>query len=78
MIAARVAYYKSQRQDWFRLFLLPTAIKEMQKAVMSSRNSQGVVALLDNRVNFRSYGRKILAALEPFAKINYLDLSWFY
>jgi ATP-dependent DNA helicase DinG len=77
LVAARVAYYKSQRQDWFRLFLLPTAIKEMQKAVMSSRNSQGLVALLDNRVNFRSYGSKILAALEPFAKINYLDLSWF-
>ena len=78
LVAAKVTYYKNQRQDWFRLFLLPTAIKEMQKAVMSSRNSQGVVALLDNRVNFRSYGPKILAALEPFAKINYLDLSWFY
>ena len=77
LIAARVAYYKNQGKDWFRYYLLPIAIKEMQTSLMSIRNEQGVVALLDNRVNFRSYGNTILKALEPFAKISYLDLSWF-
>lgn len=77
LVAGRVTYYKHQRQDWFRLYLLPTALKEIQQAVMPLRESQGIVALLDNRVNFRSYGNKILTALEPYAKINYLDASWF-
>ncbi|MEA5421351.1 hypothetical protein VB712_19170 [Spirulina sp. CCNP1310] len=46
---------------------------ELQRAVMPVREVQGVVALLDNRVNHRSYGRKILNALEPLARINYID-----
>ncbi|MGH2416343.1 MAG: helicase C-terminal domain-containing protein, partial [Microcystaceae cyanobacterium] len=77
LVAGRVAYYKHQRQDWFRLYLLPTALKEIQRAVMPLRESQGIVALLDNRVNHRSYGSQILTALEPCARINYLDPSWF-
>ena len=77
LVAARVAYYKSQGQDWFRCYLLPTALRELQRAVMPLRTSQGVVALFDNRVNHRSYGKTILSALEPYAKINYFDPSWF-
>ena len=77
LVAGRVAYYKRQHQDWFRVYLLPTALREIQRAVLPLRESQGVVALLDNRVNHRSYGKKILTALEPCAKFNYLDPSWF-
>jgi ATP-dependent DNA helicase DinG len=77
LVAGQVAYYKRQRQDWFRLYLLPTALREIQRAVMPLRESQGIVALLDNRVNYRSYGTQILKALEPCAKINYIDPSWF-
>ena len=77
LVAGRVAYYKSKRQDWFRLYLLPTALREIQRAVVPIRESQGVVALLDNRVNHRSYGKKILSALEPCARINYIDPGWF-
>ncbi|MGF1481042.1 MAG: helicase C-terminal domain-containing protein [Cyanophyceae cyanobacterium] len=77
LVAGQVAYYKRQRQDWFRLYLLPTALRELQRAVIPIRDSQGVVALLDNRVNHRSYGSQILNALEPCARINYLDASWF-
>ena len=76
LVAGRVAYYKRQHQDWFRLYLLPTALRELQRAVIPIRSAQGVVALLDNRVNHRSYGSKILNALEPYARINYLDSSW--
>ena len=77
LVASRVAYYKSQRQDWFRLYLLPTALKAIQQAIIPLRESQGIVALLDNRVNYRSYGKTILSALEPCARINYIDPTWF-
>ncbi|NJP18487.1 MAG: ATP-dependent DNA helicase [Hydrococcus sp. CRU_1_1] len=77
LVAGRVAYYKRQRQDWFRLYLLPTALREIQRAVMPLRESQGIVALLDNRVNYRSYGSRTLTALEPYARINYIDPNWF-
>nr|WP_242032947.1 helicase C-terminal domain-containing protein [Oscillatoria sp. FACHB-1406] len=77
LVAARVAYHKRKHQDWFRYYLLPTALRELQRAVVPLRESQGIVALLDNRVNHRSYGRQILAALEPLARINYIDRAWF-
>lgn len=76
LVAGQVAYYKEQRLDWFRLYLLPAALRELQRAIAPVRESQGVVALLDNRVNHRSYGRQVLSALSPFAQINYLDASW--
>ncbi|MGG6296743.1 helicase C-terminal domain-containing protein [Leptolyngbya sp. AN02str] len=77
LIAGRVNYYKRHRQDWFRLFLLPNALSELQRAIAPMRESQGVVALLDNRVNYRSYGKQVLAALTPLARINYIDASLF-
>jgi ATP-dependent DNA helicase DinG len=77
LVAAKVAYYKSKRENWFHSYLLPTAIKQMQTALISIRKGEGVVALLDNRINYRSYGTNILESLEPFAKINYFDLTWF-
>ncbi|MDJ0731157.1 MAG: ATP-dependent DNA helicase [Crocosphaera sp.] len=76
LVAAQVNYYKKRHKDWFRFYLLPTALKEIQRAVMPLRESQGIVALLDNRVNYRSYGNLILTALEPYAKIDYIDRNW--
>lgn len=77
LVAGRVAYYKRLRQDWFRLYLLPTALSDLQRAVASVRSRQGVVALLDSRVIHRSYGHQILTALTPMARISYLDASLF-
>ena len=77
LIANRVAYYKNRRKDWFRLYLLPTALKTLEQTVVPLRESQSIIALLDNRVNSRSYGRAILATLEPCARINYIDPTWF-
>jgi ATP-dependent DNA helicase DinG len=77
LVAGRVAYYKKQRQDWFRLYLLPEALSELQRAIAPVRESQGVVALLDNRVNHRSYGHQVLAALSPLARIDYIDPELF-
>lgn len=77
LVANRVAYYKNRRQDWFRLYLLPTALKTLEQAIVPWRESQSIVALLDNRVNSRSYGQAILAILEPYARISYIDPTWF-
>ncbi|MEL7242291.1 MAG: ATP-dependent DNA helicase [Cyanobacteria bacterium J06629_18] len=77
LVAGRVAYYKHSHQDWFRLYLLPTALNELQRAIAPARNSSSVVALLDSRVIYRSYGAQVLAALSPLSRINYLDPSLF-
>ena len=77
LIASRVAYYKNRKKDWFRLYLLPTALKTLEQTVVPLRESQSIIALLDNRVNSRSYGRAILSTLEPCARINYIDPTWF-
>ncbi|PHM08863.1 helicase C-terminal domain-containing protein, partial [Nostoc sp. 'Peltigera malacea cyanobiont' DB3992] len=77
LVAGRVAFYKRSHQDWFRLYLLPAALNELQRAIAPVRESQGIVALLDSRVVNRSYGAQILAALSPLARINYLDPSLF-
>ncbi|OLP17718.1 helicase [Leptolyngbya sp. 'hensonii'] len=77
LVAGRVAYFKRLRQDWFRLYLLPAALSELQRAVAPVRDCQGVVALLDNRVIHRSYGAQVLTALSPLARINYVDASLF-
>ncbi|WP_373528775.1 helicase C-terminal domain-containing protein [Nostoc sp.] len=77
LVAARVGYYKRSHQDWFRLYLLPAALNELQRAIAPVRESQGIVALLDSRVVNRSYGAQILSALSPLARINYLDPSLF-
>jgi len=77
LVAGRVAYYKHSHQDWFRLYLLPTALNELQRAIAPARDSSSVVALLDSRVIYRSYGAQVLAALSPLSRINYLDPSLF-
>ena len=76
LVAARVKDYKQLRQDWFRLYLLPTALMALQRAVFPVRSARGLVALLDSRVIHRIYGTQVLAALSPYARINYLDDRW--
>lgn len=77
LVSGRVSYYKKLRQDWFRLYLLPVALSELQRAIAPVRERQGIVALLDNRVIHRSYGHHVLTALNPAARISYLDMSLF-
>ncbi|WP_353932829.1 ATP-dependent DNA helicase [Okeanomitos corallinicola TIOX110] len=77
LVAGRVAHYKRSHQDWFRLYLLPTALNELQRAIAPVREHKGIVALFDTRVVNRSYGAQILTALSPLARLNYLDPSLF-
>jgi len=76
MVAGRVAFHKRRRQDWFRLYLFPTAVTELQRAVAPSRLHGGTVALLDTRVHYRSYGAQILEALSPAACTRSLPTDW--
>lgn len=85
-VAARVDNYKRHRRDWFRLYLLPTALSELQRAVApmraGDRDSPGdrrsLIALLDTRVVRRSYGQQVLGALSPIARTSYLDPHWLF
>ncbi len=77
LVAGRVAHYKRLREDWFRNYLLPQCLSNLQRAIAPVRESQGLVALLDTRVLHRSYGQNILSALSPAARINYLDHQLF-
>jgi ATP-dependent DNA helicase DinG len=77
LVAGRVAYHKRLRQDWFRLYLFPTAVTELQRAIAPLRAHPGGVALLDTRVHYRSYGRQLLDALSPLACSRSLHPDWF-
>ncbi len=76
VVAAKVAFYKQQRRDWFRLYLLPTGLRILHRAIAPMRSSQGIVAIFDNRIGRRIYGQQVLASLNPAVRINYRDLSW--
>jgi ATP-dependent DNA helicase DinG len=73
LVAGRVAHFKRLRQDWFRLYLLPVALRELQLALAPVRVQQGRVVLLDNRINHRSYGQQFLNVLSPSARTPYLE-----
>ncbi len=71
-----VAPVRSQASDSYasNSYILDSNILSCEPA---NDAANGVVAILDNRVNHRSYGRQILAALSPAARSSYLDISWF-
>jgi ATP-dependent DNA helicase DinG len=73
LVAGRVAHFKRLRQDWFRLYLLPMALRELQLAIAPVRAQQGSVVLLDNRLHHRSYGKQFLNVLSPSARVPHLE-----
>jgi ATP-dependent DNA helicase DinG len=75
LVAAKVSFYKQQKQDWFRLYLLPTGLRILHRAIAPMRSDQGIVAIFDNRIDRRIYGQQVLASLNPAVRINYLDLN---
>jgi ATP-dependent DNA helicase DinG len=75
LVAAKVSFYKQQRQDWFRLYLLPTGLRILHRAIDPIRSSQGIVAIFDSRIDRRIYGQQVLAALQPSVRIKYADLG---
>lgn len=77
LVAGRVTQYKAQRLNWFTHYLLPETLNELQRAIAPLRQGHGIVALLDNRVNHRSYGHHILGAISPYNRLGYLDETSF-
>ena len=75
LVAAKVSFYKQQKQDWFRLYLLPTGLRILHRALAPMRSSQGIVAIFDNRIDRRIYGQQVLASLAPARRISYLELN---
>jgi ATP-dependent DNA helicase DinG len=73
LIAAQVEIYKQQRRDWFRPFLLPIGLRMLLRSISVLRSGQGLLVILDNRLNHRSYGQQILAALQPCVKQTRLE-----
>ncbi|MBJ7898313.1 MAG: ATP-dependent DNA helicase [Cyanobacteria bacterium RI_101] len=76
LVASRVNAHKRRHQDWFRDYLLPSALQAIQRAVLPLGEETKLLAILDSRVNSRSYGPQILALLEPYARLNDLDGAW--
>jgi ATP-dependent DNA helicase DinG len=70
LVAAKVSGYKQQRQDWFRQYLLPAGMKVLRRSIATVVRSAGLVAILDNRTNNRSYGPQIIATLGAVAKVD--------
>ncbi len=70
--AARVEALKREGRDWFRELLLPDALALLAPAVAPIRQSGGRLAILDGRLRRRSWGRQILAKLEPWTALHRL------
>ncbi len=71
-IAARVEMLKHQGRNWFREFLLPETLLVLLKSVAIIRGKDVRVAILDGRMHYRSWGKLIFDALEPWVNLERL------
>ena len=73
LTAARVGVLRRQGRDWFRELLLPDALLRLQLGVASLRRQGGTrLAILDGRLRGRSWGQRVLQALEPWVNLSRL------
>jgi ATP-dependent DNA helicase DinG len=72
LTAAQVQALRHQGRDWFRERLLPDGLTRLQLAVAGVRRSGGRLAILDGRLRGRSWGRQVLAALDPWLQLSRL------
>ena len=71
-IAATVEMLKHQGRDWFREFLLPETLTTLLKSLAIIRGKDVRVAILDGRMHYRSWGKLIFEALEPWVALERL------
>ena len=71
-VAARVDILKYQGRNWFREFLLPETLVILLKSVAIIRDKDVRVAILDGRMHYRSWGKFIFKALEPWVNLERL------
>jgi len=70
--AAKVEMLRHQGRDWFREFLLPETVTTLLKSLSIIRGKDVRVAILDGRMYFRSWGKLIFKALEPWIALERL------
>tara|TARA_Y100001968_G_scaffold305264_1_gene320961 strand:- start:12 stop:1460 length:1449 start_codon:yes stop_codon:yes gene_type:complete len=71
-VAAKVEMLKHQGHDWFREFLFPEALTMLLKSLTVIRGKDVRVAILDGRMHYRSWGKLIFEALEPWVALERL------
>ncbi len=71
-IAAKVEMLKHQGRDWFREFLFPETLTILLKSLATMRGKDIRVAILDGRMHYRSWGKQIFEALEPWVELERL------
>jgi len=71
-IAAKVEMLKHQGRDWFREFLFPETLTTLLKSLATIRGEDVRVAILDGRMHYRSWGKLIFEALEPWVALERL------
>ena len=67
-----ISYNKNKSKDWFREFLLPEAIKKLERSISPLRKNSGKLIILDGRAKQRKWGRLILESIQPSKQINYM------
>lgn len=70
LVSARIDWYKQQRQDWFRSYLLPECLILLDRILAPLRQDDRWVAILDRRLTERTYGREILQSLSPYNRLS--------
>ncbi len=71
-VAANVEMLKHQGRDWFREFLFPETLTTLLKSLTNIRGKDVRVAILDGRMHYRSWGKLIFEALEPWVALERL------
>ncbi|UDQ96704.1 helicase C-terminal domain-containing protein [Lentisphaerota bacterium WC36G] len=69
LIKARCEKIEAQNKSPFFYYSLPEAILKLRQGIgrlIRSRQDEGIVVLLDNRVTTKGYGKTILNSLPPF------------
>ena len=73
---ARVNRLKASGENWFGGYVLPQATLRLKQGIgrlLRTSEDRGVMAILDNRLHTKSYGRQVLAALPPARRTSSLD-----
>ena len=69
LVEARCERIDALGGDWFREYALPAAVLQLRQGVgrlIRSHADRGVIAILDPRLQTRSYGRAFLESLPPY------------
>ena len=69
LIKARCEQIEAKNKSAFFLYSLPEAILKLRQGIgrlIRSRQDEGIVVLLDNRITTKGYGKTILNSLPPF------------